>query len=124
MFKNWSNLFFLVPFIFALSHQLYFYSLVVGLVIIASVVYHCYNENKFKWLDALLAWLIILINLYYCWIGRFAFPYFYIALILVVPAMQINFFVHPEQKKFNLLHGLWHLLASLICLFSLLTYYH
>lgn len=121
-FKNCSNLFFIIPLFLTAYFHLYFYTAVILIVISNSFLYHFWDEQKFIYSDRVLAYLLIAVNLFYCWLGKFTYPYFYIALIFVGVALYFNFRKINDKTSYNLNHGLWHIFSSLITLFSILTF--
>jgi hypothetical protein len=121
-FKNWSNLFFVIPLFLAINFYLYFYAAVILAITANSVLYHFWDEHRFVSSDYILAYLLISVNLIYCLLGKFTYPYFYIALMFVFFALFFNFRQTHNDLRYNLYHGFWHIFSSLITLFSILTY--
>jgi hypothetical protein len=121
-FKNWSNLFFIIPLFLAAYFHLCFYATVILAITANSILYHFWDEHKFVSSDYILAYSLIAVNLFYCWRGKFTYPYFYIALLFAIFALYLNFRKTNNKSSYDLNHGFWHIFSSLITLFSILTY--
>ena len=119
-FLMWSNLFYVAPLVVALYYGLYVTAYLSLCVVFFGIIFHLYKEKKFLLPDRVSALLLIGTNLVLCYLGHFAFPYFYIALLFVFLAVFYDFY--PTTKKdFDLNHGLWHLYGALITVFCILT---
>jgi hypothetical protein len=119
-FLTWSNFAFLIPLVLAIYFHVWLSTFVLIGVFSISFLYHRSEEKRFKHLDALLAWLLILSNVWICYLGKFTAPYFTIVVLLVVIALYLYFY---EQKRNRILgHSFWHIFSSLITLFSILTF--
>ena len=96
-------------------------SFILIAVVLASLLYHLNKEKHYKILDETFAGLLILANVYLCYLFNFSFPYFYLAIVFVVFAL---FFYFKEKKtNYNIYHALWHIFSVLITIFCLIGYY-
>ena len=119
--KTWSNLFFLIPLILSIIFKVYFLSLALFAAIISSFLYHLSQEKHYRILDESFAILVILLNIYLCYLFNFGFPYFYLAMLFV----GIAFFFYFKEKRtnYNIYHTLWHMSSVIITIFCLVGYY-
>ncbi len=113
--KVWSNLFFIIPLIIALTNQLYIHSLLILMVFIFSTLYHYSNEKKFIIIDKIFAYLLILYNLYLCYLSNFKFPYFLLALLFILKGFYFYFIKKRDNYE-------WHLSCAMITTFCILAY--
>ncbi len=119
-FKTWSNLFFIIPLYLSIYHHIYFHSILILLVIIFSTLHHIKNEKKFNIIDQISATLLILSNLYLCYLSNFKQPYFLLALLFVI--ISFYFYFKNKKYKYNVNHSLWHIFSVIITLLCLLAY--
>ena len=118
-FKTWSSAFFAVPLFIAIYFHVWLTVALLVAVIVASTLYHLSKEERYKQIDIVFAWSLILSNFLICYLGSFTLPYAAITFLLVIPA----FYAYDKQKyNYDLNHGLWHLFSSLITIFSILTF--
>ncbi len=110
--KVWSNFAFLIPVLIALHFSMYTYASLVFVTMIASILYHASNEKSFKALDVFFAHLLIVSNLYLCYLFNFQYPYFHIAFVFVFIAFFFFFLQHYSDKAFN--HAMWHMASVVI----------
>jgi len=120
-FIIWSNVFFILPLFFSLYIKMWIPFILILGVTISSFLYHIAEEKKFIFADSIFAWLLIISNLWVCYLGFFKFPYFFIALLFVFCALYFYFTDNKYNRNFN--HGMWHIFSSLITIFSLLTFW-
>ncbi len=120
-FKLLSTFFFLLPLFLAIYFKIWISVLVLLCVITLCLIYHSKNEKSLVNLDKILAWVLIIVNLYLCYLGEFRMPYFGIAILLVLISTYFMWF-GKGKLGYNLSHGLWHLISSLITIFSILTF--
>jgi hypothetical protein len=116
----WSNLAFVLPLGVAIYFRVWPSAIVLGAVIVASFAYHFSEEKKLRRIDPFFAWLLILSNLWICYLGNFASPYFEIALLFVVVALC--FYLLVQKRNEILMHSFWHFFSALITVFSILTF--
>jgi len=113
--KVWSNLFLLIPLVISMIYQLFFYSILIFFVMIFSILYHYSNEKKFSLIDKIFAHLLIVYNLYVCYLSNFKLPYFLFAIIFVL--IGFYFFFIKKKDDYE-----WHISCAFITLFCLLSY--
>jgi chromate transport protein ChrA len=110
----WSNSFFIIPLIITIYYQLILYSIIISLVIIFSTLYHLNKKNKFKILDRIFAWLLIIYNLYTIYLSNFKQPYTLLAIIFVF--IGLYFLYYKKRDNYE-----WHLSSSIITLFCIIS---
>jgi hypothetical protein len=118
--KCWSNFLFIIPLIFALIYGIYVMAIIIFLAMIVSLVYHIYREREWVRLDRVTVSILIIANIYLCYLFKFSFPYFYLALLFVF--ISFYFYSNTNKKKSQLYHSLWHLSSVIITLFCLIGY--
>lgn len=118
-FIVWSNIFFIIPLLVSIYLDLRAFTIIIGSVSLFSTYYHISEKKELIVVDRLLASLLILSNIVVAYLGYFRFPYFVIAVILVIPAFYFYLRSMKCNRDYN--HGLWHIFSSLITLFCLLT---
>lgn len=116
----WSHLFFLVPLTVALANQLYLYSLVIVVALLASYNYHLHPKSHWHLMDRLSALLLIASNFYLFVLTSFYSFYFLAALSFALVAFV--FFFKASGHKYYRYHALWHLFSALITICSLAGY--
>ena len=116
----WSSLIFTLPLALAAYFRIWLTAAALIAVIITSLLYHRSQGKKFQRLDALFARLLIVSNLWICYLGHFVFPYFAIVLALILA--DSYFYFREERMNYPLGHSLWHLFSALITVFSILTF--
>jgi hypothetical protein len=104
-----SNLAFLVPLLLTISKTLYLYASFIVAVFIFSCLFHLYKEKKFKFLDGLFAWLLILVNLYTFYTRGLFHPNFWAALVFVA----IGFYFKSKN------HSIWHVASAIITMLAI-----
>jgi hypothetical protein len=114
----WSNLFFLVPFFYSIYIVQPLSTLALAATMIASTMYHLYDEKRFARADEFCAWALIISNLWISYLGRFHLPHFFLALIFAGAAVY-----SLQRVKNGFGHSLWHFFSALVTIFSLLTYF-
>ena len=116
----WSHFLFIVPLIFALSFKIYVMAIIITLTMIVSFIYHFYREKNWVRLDRITALILIIANIYLCYLFSFSFPYFYLALLFV--CISFYFYFNSNKEDYNIYHSLWHLSCAMITLFCLIGY--
>ncbi len=116
----WSNLFFLIPFFFAVTNKIWLYSVIIGIVFIVSSIFHFNYEKKFKYLDIVSSTILIISNMFLLFLGHWILPYSAIAIGLAVIA--IFFYLHQNKKTIN--HVWWHIFSAAVSFFCIATYLH
>ena len=116
----WSNLPFYIPAGLAIQKGLLWYGLLIALATTVSLYYHHTDETALKKTDRVLAYSVVVANLYVLHLSGWKQPYFAIALIFV--AIAFYFFFHGRGAKYDLYHGLWHLSSVVITMMCVLAY--
>jgi len=119
-FKVWSNIFFLIPLILSIAGSLYWYSTVIGLMLVLSLNYHYYNEAKYYYRDCVVSILLMGSNFLLLINGNWMQPYSLIALSNAFVALY--FYYRQYKKGYNFNHGMWHFFSAIVCYFSILTF--
>lgn len=119
-FKTWSNIFFLFPFILSLQFQIFTYSLIIGVMIILSLLFHYSDEKKYFYRDCFISILLMVSNFVLLISGEWQAPYSIIALSSAV--LAIYFYIRQYKKGYNFNHGMWHVLSAIVCYYSILTF--
>ncbi|OGE86509.1 MAG: hypothetical protein A3J48_00085 [Candidatus Doudnabacteria bacterium RIFCSPHIGHO2_02_FULL_46_11] len=117
-FTLFSLVIFLFPLAISFIWKFYALSAVLIFVLIISYLYHSSENKNLEKLDVAGAWLLMFTNTILIVVGRFTFPYFYLAVLSAIIALYFYF----TQNKSKYAHGWWHVLSSLVTLFALLTY--
>jgi len=113
--KVWSNSFFLVPILLSISYHLYFHALLVLAAMTFSTVYHLSSEKRWGTIDKIFAYLVIVYNLYLCYLSDFNQPYFSFALLFVFTGFYFFFKMKKDDYE-------WHISCVLITTFCILAY--
>jgi hypothetical protein len=121
-FIDWSNLLFVFPLFLAVFFRVYPYAFIISCAVLCSLIHHVWHNEKFRFVDRLFAILLMACNTLFCWLGKFAFPYFYLAFFFVVCALYFYFKKSGDEKSYEIHHGLWHGFSALTTIFCLLTY--
>jgi len=116
----WSNVPFLLPSILALSKGLWLYAALIASASCVSLYYHLTNERGLKKTDKVLAYGVIISNLYIIYLADFKQPYFSVAIVFVIIAFY--FFLNGKEHKYDVYHGLWHLCSAVITLMCVLAF--
>jgi hypothetical protein len=119
-FAVWSILFFLVPWALAWSARIIPLAVVLTIVICLSFLNHLRKEKILRQLDAAFAWILMLLQLVLCVLGRFSMPFFLFVLILV--PIALHFYYRRSREGYDYNHALWHLFSAAISVFAQLTY--
>lgn len=125
--KFWSNLFFLIPLAFAISYNLYWYSVVIGLVFIISSYFHFHNEKRIEYIDVTSSTVLMLSNFILLFKGRWVIPYSILAILCALIALSFYFYQHKGTRGYNFYHGWWHIFSagvSFCCVATFLSFSH
>lgn len=117
---SWSNLFFLIPFVLSLKLEIFYYSLVLGIMIAISMLFHYSNNFKLRYLDIFISSILIVSNLYLLSIGGWKLPFSLITILIAILAIIVYYLQFKSHRI--LFHNIWHVLAATICYFSILTF--
>lgn len=119
--KFWSNIFFLIPLLVSINYELYWYSIITGIVFVASSIFHFYNENKILfYFDVTFSSILMLSNFILLFAGHWKMPYSLLAVICALLAFV--FYFRQSKNSYNLYHSMWHLFSVGVSIFCLLTY--
>lgn len=113
-------MFFLIPFAFAVSYEVWWYSIVIGIVFIISSIFHFYKEQKLVFIDISSSTILMASNLILLFKGHLVLPYTAIALLCAVIALF--FYFRQFEKGYNLNHGLWHVFSAGVSFFCVATF--
>ena len=129
-FAVYTNFIFLLPFYFALIKNEYFWALIIIMLFIFSTIFHfskpigavwwhkterlSFFQKIFLWTDTIFALSLVSFNCYMMFNKNFSIEIL-IAIILAVIAFII--FIYPtKEDKYNIIHGIWHLISGVITL--------
>ncbi|MBP6866474.1 MAG: hypothetical protein KBC12_02955 [Candidatus Pacebacteria bacterium] len=134
-FVVFTNLVFIIPLYFGLAQQAYLYAGVIFIVFVFSSIFHItkppgtvwpsevYKLNKrqkfFLRVDEVLAYCLVLFNLYVFWTKGFPLYFWYAVATAFVGLIFLYF--PKQQNKYEFFHGTWHLLSGLFTLFAVLS---
>lgn len=116
----WSNLFFLIPFILSIKFGILWYSIVIGVMITISTLFHLSNTFQLRYPDILISTVLIISNFSLLIMGNWKLPYSIFALITALVAITTYYLQFKNHRVFY--HNVWHILSALICYFSILTF--
>lgn len=120
--KFWSNLFFLIPLAFAISYNLYWYSVVIGLVFLISSYFHFHHEKKIEMVDVSSSTLLMLSNFILLFKGHWILPYSILATACALIALSFYFYQHKGPRGYNFYHGWWHIFSAGVSFFCVATF--
>ncbi len=116
----WTNIFYIIPFVVAVYHQLWWVAGSVALLIAFSFAFHFYREKRFIFADFVAAGLVAVFCLALVYWGGLQSGYVLLALLLIAAELYIRYWLEKGRRN-GLTHGLWHLVAAitiLSCMFS------
>lgn len=116
----WSNVFFLVPLVIALSNHLYLYSLAILGVTVTSFLYHLRPTKEWRLLDRIAAVALIASNFVLFIVTTFYSLYFVAAIIFA--ALAFYYFLKSEKQDGQLYHTYWHFYSAIITVCSVVAY--
>jgi len=115
-----SNLVFIIPLVLALTHKIYLHAFIIGLVFLVSTLHHYNNEKFLDKTDTLLAATLICINILIWYQFKHLPFYFYSVIALSILSGYVYF--HRKKGEYEILHPVWHLVASLITIICIVGY--
>ncbi len=118
--KFWSNIFFLIPFAYAVSYEVVWYSIVIGIVFIISSYFHFSEEKKLIYVDVVSLTVLMASNLILLFKGYWTLPYSLVAIGCAVIA--IFFYSRQFKHGYDLNHGLWHIFSAGVSFFCMATF--
>lgn len=118
---KWSNVFFLVPVVFAITNGLYLYVVILSALFIVSFDFHLFNEAKAVYfLDVIFSIFLMISNFVLLFLGHWSLPYSIIAVVSALIALI--FYFRRSKYNYYINHSLWHLFSSIVCLSCLLAF--
>jgi hypothetical protein len=119
--KFWSNIFLIIPFYISINYNLYWYSVIIVIVFITSLIFHFYDEHKIIfYFDVVFSSIVMLSNFILLFLGHWILPYSIFAIICALIALI--FYFKQNSKSYNIDHSMWHIFSALVCIFCLLTF--
>jgi hypothetical protein len=118
--KFWSNIFFLIPFAFAVSYEVWWYSVIIGIVFIISSYFHFNEEKKLEYVDVASSTTLMASNFILLFKGYWVLPYSMIAIGCAIIA--IFFYFRQFKHGYDLNHGLWHIFSAGVSFFCVATF--
>ncbi len=118
--KFWSNIFFIIPFAFAISYKIWWYGIIIGAVFVISSIFHFNKEKKFVFIDVTSSTILMASNFILLFSGHWIVPYSLIAVVCAVIA--IFFYFRQYKHGYNLNHGLWHIFSAGVSFFCVATF--
>ncbi len=116
--KCWSNIFFVIPLVFAAYHHVWWYVIIMGVVIIVSSAFHATNESKkLEYIDITSSVTLMASNFILLFQGYWSMPYSLIAVACAVIALV--FYLKQFKGKYDLNHGLWHIFSAGVSFFCI-----
>jgi CHASE2 domain-containing sensor protein len=112
---------------FSIAYQVFWYSVIIGLVFIISSFFHFHNEKRIEYVDITSSTSLMLSNFILLFQGRWIFPYSILAIICAVIALCFYFYQHKGVRGYNFYHGWWHIFSagvSFFCLATFLSFIH
>ncbi len=129
-FSVFSNLVFFIPLYFALLNNSYIQAIIIASVCVFSIIFHLIkplgsirkkdikNLSNFQkllmWLDVIMAYFLVLLNMFIFWQRGFPIE-FWCAILISIVAVFIYF---APKKNYDFSHGIWHLLSGIIVLLA------
>lgn len=118
--KFWSNLFFLIPFALAISFNVWWYAIVIGIVFVISSVFHFNEEKKIVYVDVCSFTSLMAANFVLLFKGHLVLPYS--ALAFGCAAIVIFFYFRQFKHGYDFNHGLWHIFSAAVSSFCVMTF--
>ncbi|MEK7106122.1 MAG: hypothetical protein AAB895_02075 [Patescibacteria group bacterium] len=119
-FSFWSNAFFLAPLLFSMSYRMWAYSVVMGLALVVSLLFHFKKDIKIGYLDVLISSMLMISNLILLFKGHWVTPYSLVAIAFAIVA--IVFYSRQFKYGYGFNHGLWHFFSAGTSLFCIATF--
>ncbi len=120
--KFWSNIFFLVPLVFAIAYNVFWYAIIQGLVFIISSYFHFHHEKRIEYIDVTSSTSLMLANFILLFKGHWILPYSITAIVFAITA--IFFYSRQFKHGYNFNHGLWHIFSAGVSFFCVATFLH
>ena len=116
-----SNLFFLIPLVFAIVANLYWYAIILFVVFVVSYDFHFFSEAKeVYYLDVIFSSILMLSNCILLIMGHGLMPFSLLAVITALIALF--FYFRRSRHDYYINHSLWHVFSAGVCLFCLLAF--
>ncbi len=118
---KWSNLFFLIPLVIALNHNIYWYSVIIFVLFIVSFDFHFFNEaREVFYLDLIFSILLVISNFILLYLSGWQQPLTTISLSM--GAVALFFYFRRSENNYSFTHSLWHILSAVVCVLCLTTF--
>ena len=116
-----SNIFFLAPVYMAVQLSIFWYSVVLVGLLLASTAHHYYPEhNSIDKTDTMISRALMLANTLLLVMGHFT-PLIY-SMATIASAIIAVYLFRIQKRNYDIIHTGFHIFSSLVCIFSLLTY--
>jgi hypothetical protein len=119
IYKNllvYSNIFFIISFLYLLFNKKKFESFLILFIGIISSLYHTYETHHLYLLDMIVAFFIFL-YLYH----KYKECFYYIPLFLLLLYYFITYFsYYYDVKIYALMHSVWHILVCIYCVYIIM----
>jgi hypothetical protein len=120
-FAVWSNVFYLVPLVAALSFGLPWVALVLLFLTMFSTAFHLLNEKEFIVSDYDAAMLVIFFNLGLIVYGQHGAVSLALVAVFSALALLVRYrFEHGDRG--GTAHGWWHVLSAMVTLLCVMSY--
>ncbi len=119
--KFWSNLFFIIPTVLAITNNIYWYAIIQGLVFIISSYYHFHHEKRIEYIDVFASSVLIIANFTLLFLGHWYLPFSILA-FPVGAIIALYFYYRQFRVDYNLNHGLWHICSASISTLCIVTF--
>jgi hypothetical protein len=119
-FIVWSNMLFVIPFVFSMMFGMWSVAVIIALATVSSVVLHSYGGKRFLMADRLFGVCLIVLDIALSVLGHFVMPYF--LCVLFFGCIAAYFYIQKRADIYNMNHGMWHIFLAIFTLFCLLTY--
>lgn len=121
--RVWSNVVFIVPLIVAAEWSIWWYVGVLAVSLVLSLLYHYFEETRFKKSDIAFAWALMACNFVLLILGGFR-PIMLTVLDVAIASLAIYVFLSQTKQNYNFRHSLYHVLAAGICTLSLWVFHY
>jgi len=110
-FAVWSNVFYLIPFAFALQTQFWVDAIAIALLFVASTAYHASGERKFATFDVLVSACVIVLNSVMVYLGARPLGLLFVIGVLLAIGLCIRYSLEQGDRG-SVAHGWWHVVAA------------
>ncbi len=117
----WSNLFFIIPIVFAVSNKLWLHAFFIVLSLVLSLCYHLTGGRFFSIEDQMAAVALIAVNCVFLIKGferHGVNNWLFVSIIFAIFAL----FLLKIENRFPDTHGFWHVFSGAVTLFCQLFF--